>query len=441
MPKNPSTRAPWCVTKIKSPTVRHMAESLIDQLNTLGYTNFTGSHWNGRYGLLQLSIEHDACMKCNKDTKFMYHANTGDLEKTCGSYNCPTHMYTVHMTGDQCMLTEVGWVNERKVHNKTVPGNVRNTDEYERNKMVEAAVEGGWKLAETLFKCQHNHVVTDVFDGKMWWFYDEKTFVWRIDKSGMHIHDTLVKTVRRDYGYLHNRLNEHTTSANHTVMEAVAKLMHNINKTGFRQHLVVDCRASFLDRDFTTKVDLQPNLVVCTNGVYDIDKGELRPGHPSDYLTLSTHRKFVVSSTEYDLSHCAQFIKDVLVDDEVIDMLISAACMSLHGDTQLHKFFLWVGCGSNGKSKLASLFRMALGDLSVTIPVTVFTQKRIEYGKACPELQRTKGRRLVFISEPSHNETLNLGIVKEVTGGDAMFTRGLYEEGGEIQYVFFTTHM
>ena len=129
-------------------------------------------------------------------------------------------MYTVHMTGDQCMLTEVGWVNERKVHNKTVPGNVRNTDEYERNKMVEAAVEGGWKLAETLFKCQHNHVVTDVFDGKMWWFYDEKTFVWRIDRSGMHIHDTLVKTVRRDYGYLHNRLNEHTTSANHTVMEA-----------------------------------------------------------------------------------------------------------------------------------------------------------------------------------------------------------------------------
>ena len=148
-----------------------------------------------------------------------------------------------------------------------------------------------------------------------------------------------------------------------------------------------------------------------------------------------------MNNTEYDLSHCAQFIKDVLVDDEVIDMLISATCMSLHGDTQLHKLFLWVGCGSNGKSKLASLFRMALGDLSVTIPVTVFTQKRIEYGKACPELQHTKGQRVVFISEPSHNETLNLGIVKEVTGGDAMFTHGLYEEGGEIQYVFFITHM
>jgi hypothetical protein len=39
---------------------------------------------------------------------------------------------------------------------------------------------------------------------------------------------------------------------------------------------------------------------------------------------------------------------------------------------------------------------------------------------------------VAFISEPSHNETLNLGVVKEVTGGDAMFTRGLYEAGGEI---------
>ena len=118
--------------------------------------------------------------------------------------------------------------------------------------------------------------------------------------------------------------------------------------------------------------------------------------------------------------------------------MLSAASMCLHGETQLHKFFLWVGCRSNGKSKLASLFRMALGDLSVTIPVTVFMQKRIEYGKACPELQRTKGRRVVFISEPSHNETLNMGIVKEVTGGDTMFMCRLYEEGGEIQYALFS---
>ena len=124
------------------------------------------------------------------------------------------------------------------------------------------------------------------------------------------------------------------------------------------------------------------------------------------------------------------------MDDEIIDMMMSAMCKSLHGCTQLNKFFLWVGCGSNGKSKLASLFRLALGDYSIAIPVTVFTQKRIEYGKACPELQRTQGRRVVFISEPSHNETLNLGIVKEVTGGDSMYTRGLYEDGGEMQYVF-----
>ena len=51
-------------------------------------------------------------------------------------------------------------------------------------------------------------------------------------------------------------------------MEAVAKLMSNIKKTGFRNQLVQDCRATFLDCDFTMKVDLQPNLVVCTNGAY-----------------------------------------------------------------------------------------------------------------------------------------------------------------------------
>jgi putative DNA primase/helicase len=130
------------------------------------------------------------------------------------------------------------------------------------------------------------------------------------------------------------------------------------------------------------------------------------------------------------------FISDVLGTDDVVHSVLSSLCLSMHGESCLQKFFMWVGCGSNGKSKLANLFRASLGEYVCTIPVTVFTQKRIECGRPCPELQRTKGRRVVFISEPSHNENLNLGIVKEITGGDAMFARGLYEGGGEIQCRF-----
>jgi phage/plasmid-associated DNA primase len=230
------------------------------------------------------------------------------------------------------------------------------------------------------------------------------------------------------------------------VVPVLEKLIADVNKRNFRDTLVKDCAITFYDPIFLRSLNTKTHLVACKNGVYDLTAAEFRSGKPSDYLTFTTHRNFVTGmlSPHESISRpyltimreCAAFIKDVLVEDAVIDMMLAALCMSMHGETTLHKFFLWVGCGSNGKSKLANLFRAALGDYSITIPVTVFTQKRIEYGRACPELQRTKGRRVVFISEPSHNETLNLGIVKEVTGGDAMYTRGLYEDGGEMQYVF-----
>ena len=305
--------------------------------------------------------------------------------------------------------------------------------------MVAAANEGGLKLAEVLKKLQANDAVypTDVYDGKNWWFYEDH--IWKMDKAAFHIHHTIVRTVQRDYAELIE-----TTSDKNMVVPVLERLMGDINKRKFREVLVRDCAITFYDPIFLKSLNTKTHLVACKNGVYDLTAAEFRSGKPSDYLTFSTHRNFVAGmlsphesiSRPYlkILDECAAFIKDVLVEDAVIDMMLAALCMSMHGETMLHKFFLWVGCGSNGKSKLANLFRAALGDYSITIPVTVFTQKRIEYGRACPELQRTKGRRVVFISEPPHNETLNLGIVKEVTGGDAMYTRGLYEDGGEMQY-------
>jgi phage/plasmid-associated DNA primase len=125
------------------------------------------------------------------------------------------------------------------------------------------------------------------------------------------------------------------------------------------------------------------------------------------------------------------FLEKIIPSAETLSMVLTSVALSMRG-IPTSRFFLWVGCGSNGKSKLASLFRAALGEYAVAIPVSLFTQKRAESGRAMPELSRTSGRRVAFISEPSHNETLNLGIVKEVTGGDAMFTRGLYEAGSEI---------
>jgi len=69
------------------------------------------------------------------------------------------------------------------------------------------------------------------------------------------------------------------------------------------------------------------------------------------------------------------------------------------------------------------------------------TRKRGSSGQASPELARIKGKRIGVLQEPDNSETMNVGLMKELTGNDAFMARGLFEEPREIkpQIKFFLT--
>ena len=80
-----------------------------------------------------------------------------------------------------------------------------------------------------------------------------------------------------------------------------------------------------------------------------------------------------------------QFYQDVL-GEEYAKFIHTTMCQYLHVDMNHAHFFMWVGGGSNGKSKLQSLYWMCLRDYAITMPSTVITGKQVKNGKACPEL-------------------------------------------------------
>ena len=204
----------------------------------------------------------------------------------------------------------------------------------------------------------------------------------------------------------------------------------------FRNDMVADCTVAFVDREFKRKLDSNMSLPGCKNGVYDYNMGKLRPGRPSDYITKSTGRTFIDRNVDLqDIPLINRFFTDVLVQADVIDCVLCALCLSMRG-VPLSKFWMWTGEGANGKSKLASLYRTIAGDYGFNLPVQVVTSKRIENGKPVPEINRARNTRIATISEPCPNEMLNAGAIKEMTGGDSMFTRGLYDDGAEMTCTF-----
>ena len=82
---------------------------------------------------------------------------------------------------------------------------------------------------------------------------------------------------------------------------------------------------------------------------------------------------------------------------------------------------------SNSKSLSVSLLEKSLGDYCCKFPVTLMTQKRAASGAATPEIARAKGRRFAVLQEPSEDERLNVGQLKELSGGDVVQTRELFK--------------
>jgi P4 family phage/plasmid primase-like protien len=99
-------------------------------------------------------------------------------------------------------------------------------------------------------------------------------------------------------------------------------------------------------------------------------------------------------------------------------------------------FIVHHNCGGNGKSKLIELFEMGFGDYCCKLPITIITRKRGDGEAASPFVARTKGKRFACLQEPETNEEINVGLMKELTGGDKIAARSLNKEPFEFKPQF-----
>jgi phage/plasmid-associated DNA primase len=77
-----------------------------------------------------------------------------------------------------------------------------------------------------------------------------------------------------------------------------------------------------------------------------------------------------------------------------------------------------------------------MGDYYCILPIALLTQKRVASNSAQSELERTKGRRFAVMQEPSNEDKINIGFMKELSGNDKIITRGLYKEPTEFKPQF-----
>lgn len=223
------------------------------------------------------------------------------------------------------------------------------------------------------------------------------------------------------------------------VLKRLAKSELDLQSTPFRNSVMVECMHMFYDAHFLSRLDRDPYLFVFANGIYDLSNCVFRDTTPDDYVSR-------VAPVEYDtglsmdspaVADVLQFLARIFPNPSVRQFFMDYYCDIFVGNNAHKYVMLWTGEGDNGKSMTQMLFEKMLGCYSVKLPTSLITGKRTQSSTACPELARAgNGVRLAMLQEPDKRDTINIGMLKELSGQDTIYARALYTQGQEITPMF-----
>lgn len=329
----------------------------------------------------------------------------------------------------------------REFHSEMLSEQVNNFTEY-------GIATAMYKLYSKLFIC------VSVKD-KRWFRFDG--IRWKISDNGIHLR-RLISTEMYKYltsNYM-SRLSSSSDSGDESKqddldyqleqrkkmsseMEKARKKFQKLQSTSFKSNIMKECIEVFHDyaREFCDRLDANINIIGFENGVYELDSGVFRNGRAEDYLTMSTK----INYTEYTwddplVEKVLEFFSKIYTNNVVREYVLTLLATCLSGSVKEEKFPIWTGSGSNGKSKIIELLKGATGDYYCSIPVTILTRKRADAGNANPHMAQTRGKRILVFSEPDAGQKINVGLMKELSGGDPIVVRQLFERPIEFKPQF-----
>ena len=278
-----------------------------------------------------------------------------------------------------------------------------------------------------------------------WYMFSKEKHRWERSREGFKLRNILSNDVcgrfMKRSSYWANESGKGDNTVYRDMCHERSKKLNDVScklkNSGFKDSIMKECRSLFSDDKFEGLLDNHSHLLGFENGVYDLHLHEFREGLPEDYISYSTGRYYInYDSKSIEAREIDEYLSQVLTIGDVKEYVLKIFASSLDGTIKNEKFYIFTGSGGNGKSLLLTLLQKSIGEYYSTLPISLLTQKRAASNSACPELERTKGRRFAIMQEPGDNEKINIGLMKELSGGDPIFARGLYKEGSEFKPQF-----
>ncbi len=184
------------------------------------------------------------------------------------------------------------------------------------------------------------------------------------------------------------------------------------------------------------KMDQNKQLIAFTNGVYDLSLFTFRQGLPEDYITRQMTIPYDITLTMENpkVIKMLNFFKKIFPDEELFEYFMLENCEMYIGGNRDKILQIWTGEGDNGKSVTNKIIENKFGKLSVKFPKGMVTGDPPKAGACFPELTRAqRGVRWAVVDEFAPDETVNAGVIKNLTGGiDNLYARDIQQKGKDV---------
>jgi len=323
-----------------------------------------------------------------------------------------------------------------------------NFEEYEKikketiNYYIDAAIETctEYDLAVVLKQMYKDKYVCVSYDKKGIW-YVFKNHRWYLDKGlslrekiSKDMYDLFSNKADQIQGELFEYQNDDDRkSFLQKKVKDIIDIKFKCKKTNDKNNIMREAAEIFYDGEFIKSMDTNKHLLCFNNGVIDFKSKVFREGYPEDYITITTRINYTpFEEDNQEMQEIANqitaFMTTLFPIADLNKYMWDHFASCLIGANKNQTFNVYHGSGSNGKSIIADLMSLTLGEYKGTVPITLVTEKRGLIGGTSDEVLKLKGKRYAVMQEPTKGVKLNEGIMKELTGGDPIQARGLYSE-------------
>ncbi|MFW3590429.1 phage/plasmid primase, P4 family [Staphylococcus caprae] len=259
------------------------------------------------------------------------------------------------------------------------------------------------------------------YTSKRWMYYDGKR--WKHDDTGRMkiLTDKVAESIKKEKLFIADGIDKEDMEK-YRYRHWKDSRNHNkkVNMMKECEHLLPVTNETF-DNDF--------NLFNTQNGFIDLKNGVIKDHEKQNYFTKISNVEF---TDKADCPKWEEFLDDIFLGNkELVEFIQRAVGYSLSGYTTEQVLFVLYGNGRNGKSVFLDILNEIFGNYATNIqPQAIMASKN--QSDASPEIAKLDGARLVTTTEPNEGERFDEGLLKQLTGGDRVSARKLYENEFEF---------